>query len=148
MAGLTPKLVREALQKQLANNLSRDVGVHAYAPLLDVREFTGYPAILISHAPESTDYALTFGSQGIAEMHLLVEAFTDSPDGVSAEMALDDLFAAGSGASSSVYDALMSDVTLGGLTHTLRVVDVRAPRSLGDGRWSAGWVIAVCQARS
>lgn len=148
MAGLNPKAVREALKSQLANNLSRVVGVHAYAPLLDVREFSSYPAILISHAPESTDYALTFSDQGIAEMHLLVEAFTDSPDGISAEIALDDLFAAGSGASSSVYDAILSSDTLGGLVARLRVVDVRPPRSLGDGRWSAGWVVAVYQARS
>jgi len=148
MAGLNPKAVREALAAQLKNNIQRGIGVHAYAPMLDPDGVPSYPVILIGHAQESTDYALTFGSQGIAEMHLEVEVRTHSADGRSGEEALDDLFAAGSGASSSVYDALMSDVTLGGLTHTLRVVDVRAPRSLGDGRWSAGWVIAVCQARS
>ena len=104
--------------------------------------------ILIGHAQESTDYALTFGSQGIAEMHLEVEVRTHSADGRSGEEALDDLFAAGSGASSSVYDALLSSDTLGGTISRLRVVNVRPPRPLGNGVWSAAYIVAIYQARS
>ena len=148
MAGLNPKAVREKLAEQLANNIQRGIGVHPYAPMLDADAVPSYPVILIGHAQESTDYALTFGPQGIAEMHLEVEVRTHSADGKSGEIALDDLFAAGSGASSSVYDALLSDVTLGGQCRSLRVVSVRPPRPLGDGVWSAAYIVAIYQARS
>lgn len=148
MAGLTPKAVREALAAQIAGNVQRGIGMHAYAPLIDTEEAPAYPAGIIGHAQEGTDYALTFGPDGIAEMHLEISFYTHSADGKSAEQALDDLIAAGDGAGSSIYDALMADVTLGGIVRTLRVVNFRPPRSLGNGKWGASYIIAIYQARS
>lgn len=150
MAGLIPRTVREALAQQLTNNLQMVIGVHAYAPGSDPDFVPAYPAILIGHA-DGTDYALTFGARGIAQMSLEVEVRTASGDnGVSAEMAADDLFAAGTGANSSVYDALMTDVTLGGVVSTLKVESVSPPRPIDttSGRWSFTYTVSVYAPRS
>lgn len=148
MAGLIPRTVREALAQQLTNNLQMVIGVHAYAPGSDPDFVPAYPAIRIGHAP-GTNYTTTFGPQGIAKMALQVEALTSSADGgVSAEMALDDLYAIGTGANSSVYDAIMTDPTLGGALENIEYVDVAPPRPIGDGRWSFTHTIYVYARRS
>lgn len=149
MAGLIPRTVREALAQQLTNNLQRVVGVHAYAPNgNDPDAVPGYPAILIGHAPD-TDYQITFGAQGIAKLLLQVEARTWSADnGMSAEIALDDLFAIGTGANSSVYDAIMLDPTLGSTVENIEYVDVSPCRPISEGRWSFTHTIAVYARRS
>lgn len=148
MAGLNPEAVREALAQQLANNIQRGVGVHAYAPMIDPNDVPAYPAILIGHADPSTQYEVTFGPRGIATMHLEVEVRTQSADGVSAERLLDQLWAAGDGQSSSVFDALNTARDLGGVVSTMTIVSARAPRPLGNGVWSAAYVVAVHQPRS
>lgn len=148
MAGLNPAAVREALAQQLANNIQHGVGVHAYAPSFDPNDVPDEDGRIGGHAENSTQYEVTFGPRGIATMHLEVEVRTQSADGVSAERLLDELWAAGDGQSSSVFDALNTDRDLGGVVSTMTIVGARAPRPLGNGVWSAAYVVAVHQPRS
>ena len=148
MAGLIPRTIREAVKKTIDSaGLGRSVAVHAYAPTVDPDAVSQYPCILIGWA-DPADYRLTFGAQGIASLPLELEIRTQSADGISAEMALDDLLAAGTGAGSSIWDALDSDSTLGGAVARTICVMSAPPRPQGDGRWSASLVLTAHAARS
>jgi len=148
MAGLIPKTIREAVKRTIAEaGLGRTVAVHAYAPTADADAVAQYPCVLIGWA-DPAQYRVTFGAQGIASLPLELEIRTQSADGVSAEMALDDLLAAGAGAGSSIWDALDSDATLGGAVRTSTCEMTAPPRPLGDGRWSATLVLTAHAARS
>lgn len=110
MAGLNPGTIRTAIKAQIdAASISRALTVYDYPP-----ETVAYPCVAILHADESPDYAVTFGPSGIASMPFVVDIRTTSADGVSAAKALDDLLTAGTGSTSSVFDALNADHTLGG----------------------------------
>ena len=148
MAGLIPRTIREAVKATIDSaGLGRSVAVHAYAPTVDPDAVSQYPCILIGWA-DPANYRLTFGAQGIASLPLELEIRTQSADGISAEMALDDLLAAGTGAGSSIWDALDSDATLGGAVRTSTCVPSSPPRPQGDGRWSASIVLTAYAARS
>jgi hypothetical protein len=149
MAGLIPRTIREAVKKTIDQaGLGRTVAVHAYAPTVDPDAVSQYPCILIGWA-DPANYRLTFGAQGIASLPLELEIRTQSADGISAEMALDDLLAAGTGSGSSIWDALDTDRTLGGVvTAATTLVMSSPPRPQGDGRWSASLVLTAHAARS
>jgi hypothetical protein len=149
MAGLNPRRVREAVKAALdGSGLSRTVAVHAYAPTADPDFTAQYPCVLIGWA-DSADYRMTFGAQGIASLPLELELRTQSADGISAEMALDDLLAAGTGAAASIWDALDADPTFGGVvTAASKCVMTTPPRPLGDGRWSCTFTLTTHAARS
>lgn len=150
MAGLIPKVIRQAIVDTVKRSaVSRPLALHAYKPITG--EPTEYPCLLVSHAT-GADYATTFGAAGIAEMPFRVEIRCQSADGISGEMALDDLMAAGTGADSSIYDALNADRTLGGKVATYTVVDVEQPeeRTSPDGTdyWRGAFVLSIKQPRS
>ena len=128
MAGLDPGAIRTAIKTQLgAASISRAITVYDYPP-----EACSYPCIAILHAGESADYAVTFGATGIASMAFRVEIRTTSADGISAAKALDDLISAGTGADSSVYDALNADHTLSGAIRTFTFTGFSPPQIRED----------------
>lgn len=151
MAGLVIGTIRTALKTRLdAASMTRSVAVFDYAPD-DPDAITQYPCIVIRHA-SPIDYAVTFGPAGIAELPLLVEVRAQAADGRSAEKVLDDLLSAGTGATSSVYDAIMGDVTLGGACRTLRIVAASppTPRQTPQGKpyWSTSYTVTISASRS
>jgi hypothetical protein len=153
MAGLNPAAVREAVKAQLDNaGLARTVAVHLYHPGGDDDDaITQYPCIIIGWA-DSADYRETFGAQGIASLPLELDIRTQAADPRSAEKALDDLLAAGTGADSSIFDALDADVTLDAtvsvsqITMTQRPEPQRTPN--GVLYWSARLSLACRMPRS
>ena len=151
MAGLVPKVIREAIVNTLRSSaISRPLALYAYKPVTG--EPMEYPCVLVSHAT-GADYATTFGDRGIAEMPMRVEIRSTSTDGISGEMILDELMAAGTGADSSVYDALTADRTLGAKVATFTVLDVEQPneRLFSDGTsayWVGAFVLSIKQPRS
>jgi len=154
MAGLDIKATRNAIATVLeAASIGQDVAVYAYSPGPDPDIVTGSPAILIGHAP-GTDYRLTFGARGLAQLKLEIEIRCTSADGVSAELALDDLLNAGTGATSSIFDALTADPTFGGVVGNSELSDPTPPRPVRPGGsgpvayWSASFTLTIYQPRS
>lgn len=151
MAGLIPKVIRQAIVDTLGSaGISRPLALYPYKPITG--EPTEYPCVIVSHA-NGANYATTFGDKGIAEMPLRVEIRALSADGSSGEMVLDDLMAAGTGADSSIYDALDADRTLGNKVATYTVVNIEQPeeRPMRDGTstyWRGAFVLSIKQPRS
>lgn len=146
MAGINPRAVREAIQASIrAAGMSRDVAVYAYPP-----ESLAYPAVTIGWA--QGDYAITFGAAGIAQMRFAVDVRTTAAEIDSAAIALDDLLSAGTGAASSVYDALTADPTFGAAVGGSAVTDFTPPRRSqavdGTPEWVATFVVTATQPRS
>lgn len=149
MAGLVIGTIRTALKTRLdAASMTRAVAVYDYVDDRDA--VTQYPCIFIGHA-DPVDYAITFGSAGIAELPLEVEVRAQAADQRSAEKVLDDLLSAGTGATSSVYDAINADRTLGGACRTLTVVAASPPRPGSNQNgvyWTTSYTIKIYASRS
>lgn len=148
MEGLHPVTVREALQAAIQNaGLDKTVAVHAYDPGAPHHQ---YPALIIGHGT-GVDYAITFGPRGIAVLNLQVEIRTSAVEPAGGGRQLDELLAAGTGANSSVFDALRSDPTLGGVVGDCTVKSATPPRYVDDESgtyWTSTLPITVHQARS
>lgn len=150
MAGLVIGTIRAALKTRLdAATMTRSVAVYDYCDDRDA--VTQYPCIFIGHA-DPIEYAVTYGAQGIAQMSFEVEVRTQAADNRSAEKVLDDLLSAGTGATSSLYDAICADRTLGGTCHTLTVVAATPPRkgvaNGGTIYWSSTYTVTIAASRS
>lgn len=121
MAGLTISSIRDALKTQLAAGVSvgREVDVKAYR----VTGARVFPRITVEPDRDFIDYWVTGTSTGVARLRfgLVIEA--GGPD-ESARRRLDDMLSVGTGNEASVVDALMSDVTLGGLVDTCHATGV------------------------
>ena len=146
MAGLNISAVRYGIAAVIQGNLERAVNVYAYPPAI-----LQYPAISIDHA--GGNYAVTFGAQGLAQLALRVTIDVTAADMQAAAIALDDLLCAGTDATASVYDALTSDPTFGGVVGGSSVTDYTPPTqtiAAGDGVpvWRASFVVTVYQPRS
>ena len=156
MAGLNIGTIRTAIKTVLdLSSIARDVAVYAYAPGPDPDVVPGYPAVLIGHGNAGVDYMLTFGSRGLTQMDLEIEVRTASGDGgMSAERVLDDLLSAGTGTTSSIFDALNTDPTFGGVCTSV-VTKVSPPRPIrpaGPGTpvmfWAATFTLTINQPRA
>lgn len=106
--------VRDALGAQLRSELGGDINVdvdNEGKPPPVVRLFLGSPPV---------QYWGTFGANGLHEVRFLL---TIDPAGNdrSAVRRLDEYLSVGTGNGRSVIDALLSDVSLGGIAQTLRV---------------------------
>jgi len=144
MAGLHPRIIREAVASSIrAAGLAKEVGVFAYEP-----PTWAHPnSVTIYHAAGS-DYAVTFGATGLASLALEVRIRCTAAMREEAERALDDLLAAGTGAGSSVWDALNADRTFSAAVRTFEFIDYRPPTFTDDDALEASYVILVHQARS
>lgn len=78
-------------------------------------------------------YFGTFGPSGQAQILLDVTAITNAADRDSAEIAMCELLSVGTGNSSSIADAINSDVTLGGVVESCVCLEVGAPRDTDRG---------------
>lgn len=150
MAGLHIPTIRTALKTRLdAATMTRPVAVYDYVD--DPDAVTQYPFIFMGHA-EPIGYEITFGSQGIAELPLRVEVRAQAADNRSAEKVLDDLLSAGTGATSSLYDAINADRTLGGACRTLLIESASPPQprttANGINYWSASYTLKIQASRS
>lgn len=148
--GLNIGNTREALKATIVKaGLARDIAIHAYDPYLEAEAHHQFPAIVISIADNGIEYRRTMGAHGIASLTLLLEIRTqDGPDG---ERVMDDLLNAGTGTSSSLFDAIASDPTLGGVVADAVALSVTSPRRMSNGTttfWSARMALTVTQPRS
>ena len=124
MAGLTLSAIREALKAQLDTNITgREVDVKAYR----VTGAKVYPRITIESDPgDFLDYWLTGTSAGLATVRLVMvlEAGALNDDGFADESSrrrVDDFLSCGTGNASSIIDAVMADVSLGGVVATCHI---------------------------
>lgn len=151
MAGLVPATVRAAIKSTLdAASISRALAIYAYRPFWTADQFTQYPCLIIGYDTD-TEYMGTFGPHGLAELHLRLELRTESSDCISAEMAMDAFLAAGTGADSSVFDALLADPTFGGVVGSSIARTATPPRPLeesGVRYWSSFIPLTVYASRS
>lgn len=114
MSGLTIRAVREAIAEQLAKNLDRETNVYPY-----MQDAPQYPCVMVLPATgDAVSYFKTFSSVGLAELRLDLHIYTTSADPVSAQIAIDDYLSAGGANQSSVLDAILADMTLGGAVET------------------------------
>ena len=115
--GLNLRAIREAIKAQLdAAGFDRSVTVYAYHP-----GSLTFPCIIVRPASDYVGYFTTFGENGLADVQFEIEIQTTGRV-IDAQMALDDWLSVGSGATSSLVDALMADVTLGGAVQTCRLL--------------------------
>jgi hypothetical protein len=153
MAGLAIQTIREAVKTLIDGyGITPTAAVHAYPPFITADNTQQYPCVLITHAAAGTEYATTFGPKGVAQLSLMLEIRTNAADPVSSAIAMDALLSAGTGATRSVFDAVASDPTLGGLVSTSSMLDITQSPTLfqGDGvvYWSAKLALTVYQPRS
>jgi hypothetical protein len=150
MAGLNISQVREAVKKALSGAaFARTVAVHAYDPHTDPEAHHQYPCVIMSIGDDGIQYRTTFGARGVAQLALRLEVRT--PDGPDGEKMMDDLLSAGTGATSSLFDALAADETFAGTIASGVALSVTAPRRLTNGTsnyWSATYTLTVNQPRS
>ena len=126
--GLTLSMIREALAKQIKDNVSRECNVKAYR----VGGNPGYPLITIAPQLDYLDYWLTStdatGNRvSQARFTIIVQPGKPGEDGLADESArrrLDDFLSVGQGNGSSIADAVMRDVSLGGVVATCQLSDV------------------------
>ena len=115
--GLTIGTIREALADQIDNYLERDSNVYA-RPVGDVQ----YPAITVDFPDgEYVDYQETMTGYGVSAVRFIIVVETAGMDREAASIAIDDYTSAGQGNTSSIFDAILSDVTLGGVVATTMV---------------------------
>lgn len=115
MSGLTLSEIRAAIGTQLRDNIDRQTNI-------DV-DSEGKPAPVLRlflQQSDPIDYWGTFGSTGIAEARFDLVIDPGNVD-QSAVIRLDEYLSVGTGNTSSVIDALMEDVTLGGAVQTCRI---------------------------
>lgn len=150
MAGLNISQVRTSVKDALSKAaFARKVAVHAYDPYTDPEAHHQYPCVIISIGDDGINYRTTFGAAGVAQLVLRLEVRT--PDGPDGEKMMDDLLGAGDGATSSLFDALANDETLGGVVGSAVALSVTAPRRFTNGTnnyWSATYSLTVNQPRS
>lgn len=150
MAGLVRSVIRQAIVDTVRRSaVARPLAMYAYKPITG--EPTEYPCLLVSWA-DGANYASTFGAAGLAEIAVSVELRAQSADSLSGEQVLDALMDAGTGADSSVYDALNADRTLGSKVATFTVLDIEQPeeRTSPDGTtyWRGAFILSIKQPRS
>jgi len=118
---LTLSTIREAIGAQLRANLSREINV-------DV-DRAGSPAPVIRlelQESDPIDYWLTMNGgtgNGVAEVRFDLIVDVANVD-QSAVKRLDEFLSVGTGNGSSIIDALLSDVTLGGVVENVYVSGV------------------------
>lgn len=145
--GVRIRALREAIKATLdAAPIARTIAVHAYRPAWTADQIHQYPCLIIGH-DAAVGYRLTFGARGQAEVRLKLEVRTESSDCISAEMALDDLLSAGTGADSSIFDALTADPTFGGACASSVALTATPPRPMQDGeaRYWSSTIALTCQ---
>lgn len=116
-AGLTLSAIREALAAQIVAYTERAVNAKPY-------RVGGTPTRQVVIEPDVGDYIDYWVTQGgpigLARVRLVVVVEPDNTD-ESARRRLDDFLSVGQGNGSSIVDAVMSDVTLGGLVETCHI---------------------------
>lgn len=154
-AGLSPQNAREAIGRTLES--LRDVKVYPYAPNADPDDVLDkYPCVIIRHSRspysplggDRSGFAGTFGPRGLANMSFDLELRTQSQDGITAEKAMDEYVAAGTGAGLSMWDALATDTTFGNVVGGSSVTNFTPPRPIAWGVWSATWTVTIQQRKS
>ena len=93
------------------------------------------PAVIVTPGSPFVAYRRTFGSRGIAEVRFDLEVRVAlGTDAVSATTTMYSL--AGTGTNMSVFDAISTDATLGGVVATSTAEDFSRPveRQMPDGR--------------
>jgi hypothetical protein len=117
MAGLTLSAIREALAAQIVAYTQRGVNAKPY-------RVGGTPTRQVVIEPDIGDYidywVTQGGPVGLARVRLVIVIEADNAD-EHARRRLDDFLSVGQGNGSSIVDAVMSDVTLGGLVDTCHI---------------------------
>ena len=111
MSGLDLKAVHEALAAQIRSRVA-DAGKFTIGalPLTVAR-----PSIEVWPDVDYVTYYETSGSAGLADVQLLVRVFLSGNNIETEWLTAMRLLSAGTGHSSSIVDAIMSDRTLGGV---------------------------------
>lgn len=148
--GFNLRAIRKAVQDTLRlAPIARTVAFHAYDPFNDPAGHHQLPAVIISIADDGIKYRGTFGAAGLASVVLQLEVRTqDGPDG---EAMMDDLLSAGTGADSSLFDALTADPTFGGVISVGTTLESSSPKRMKNESmtfWSATFKLTCHQPRS
>lgn len=107
---LNLETIHRALADQLRANLARDTAVNAF----DIPPTT-YPSITVYPDPAGyLQYLSTFGGNGYVDLRLRLKLEVDS-DNESVFIKICDYLSAGAGFTSSIWDAIRIDKTLGGV---------------------------------
>ena len=107
---LDPYTIHVALADQIRDYIAADVNVYPWP-----HRTPDLPAVSIWPGAEYLAYIGTFGPNGIADMMLEVVVQQSAADDESEFKFLSDLLAVGTGAGSSIMDAVHLDRSLGGL---------------------------------
>jgi hypothetical protein len=111
MAGLNLQAIHEALANQIQSYVGRQTNVAAFPD-----GSSNYPMITVFSDPSGyVDPYSTFSGNGYAEVMLRVKVEVDAVDDSSKCIKILDYLSVGTGNTSSVFDAIRSDHTLGGL---------------------------------
>ena len=110
MAGCDPWAIRVALADQIRDYVSADINVYPHG-----MRNPDNPSIQVVAAAEHIAYIGTMGANGVGDMMLELLVSTSSQDDESEMRLLCELLSAGTGYESSLFDAVHSDRTLGGV---------------------------------
>ena len=105
-----PWAIRVALADQIRANVAADINVYPHG-----KRNPDNPSIQVRAASGHIAYIGTFGADGIGDMMLELVVSMDAADDESEVRFLCDLLSAGTDAESSLFDAVHSDRTLGGV---------------------------------
>jgi len=122
--------VREALAAQIRGNVDRPTTVYAYPP-----ESPSFPAIVVRPAADYIGYWETFdgGSSGqLVRLSFEVDVAVVAADDQSASIALDAYLSTGDANTSSLFDAIYTDKTLGSTVLTSIVREAGNVRRIAD----------------
>lgn len=134
-----PARVKDALAAQLRNRVARDVTVYAWE-----EAYPDADCLLVYEAEsDPLDYFDDIGD-GYATLTLIIEAWVSAEDAETRSRKLDDFASIGTGAASSITDAIDADRTLG-ITNVNAVCLAMASKVTTDdtGRGVATWQVQV-----
>jgi hypothetical protein len=122
------KVIREAVETRLANVTNgvrgRPTNIYAHPPRFPPPPWIGVkPGV----GGEYVAYFETFGRGGKATVLLTIEVGIVASE-ISQQIAMDDYLSVGSGFTSSIVDALLADVTLGGAVDTIKIGNATEPQ--------------------
>lgn len=123
---LNPRAIKEALAKQLTENIDREVTVRPF----HTPPKAAFPYITMEE--DHTEFS-TFGphTDSTYVIDLVLAIAANDPD--NAEIALDDYRSMSVGRSSSIPDAIAADSTLGGAVASCVVGQISTPEWFEDG---------------